>query len=44
MAVIIYGPVVNSASDANYNDVIISTVDPVVGNGKDGDIWLKYTP
>lgn len=44
MAILIYGPVVNSVSDADYNDVTVSTVDPVSANGKDGDIWLKYTP
>jgi hypothetical protein len=44
MAVIIYGPVINSANNSEYQDILVSTVDPVVGNGKDGDIWFKYTP
>jgi len=44
MAVIIYGSPVNSANNSDYQDILVSTADPLSTNGKDGDIWLKYTP
>jgi hypothetical protein len=44
MAVIIYGPTINSANNSEWQDILVSTADPVSANGKDGDIWLKYTP
>lgn len=25
-------------------DIFVSTVDPLPGDGKDGDLWIKYTP
>lgn len=30
-----------TASTAN---IFVSTVDPVAADGKDGDLWIKYTP
>jgi hypothetical protein len=44
MAVIIYASPTNSANNEDYQKILVSTVDPVTANGKDGDIWLKYTP
>jgi len=26
------------------SDIFVSTVDPVAADGKDGDLWIKYTP
>lgn len=30
-----------TASSAN---IFVSTVDPTAADGKDGDLWIKYTP
>jgi hypothetical protein len=41
--VIVYGPLVTAANNAGSQRILVSTVDPVSGDGKDGDIWIKYT-
>jgi hypothetical protein len=38
-----YGPVVNGVNNKGAQDIFISTADPISANGKDGDIWIKYT-
>jgi hypothetical protein len=44
MAVIVYGPTINAVNNEGHQEILVSTADPVVGNGKNGDIWIKYTP
>ena len=44
MAVVVYGPTINAVNNEGYQEILISTVDPVTANGKNGDVWLKYTP
>ena len=29
---------------ASKSDIFVSTVDPISTDGKDGDLWIKYTP
>ncbi len=29
---------------ASKSNIFVSTVDPVAADGKDGDLWIKYTP
>ena len=43
MAVVVYGPVVNAVNNEGHQEILVSTVDPISANGKNGDIWIKYT-
>ena len=29
---------------ASKSNIFVSTVDPISTDGKDGDLWIKYTP
>lgn len=34
----------NGTVVVDFRRIFISTVDPVAGDGVDGDVWIKYTP
>jgi len=43
MSIRVYGPTILANTTTGQRSILISTSNPLVTDGKDGDVWLKYT-
>lgn len=43
MSIKVYGPTILANSTTGQRNILISTATPLITDGQDGDVWLKYT-
>lgn len=43
MSIKVYGPTILATNTTGQRNILISTSNPTVLDGVNGDVWLKYT-
>ena len=43
MSITVYGPTILANNALGQRNILISTAAPLVTDGRDGDVWLRYT-
>jgi hypothetical protein len=43
MSIKVYGPTILTNNTSGQRNILISTSNPSSNDGRDGDVWLKYT-
>ena len=43
MSIRVYGPTIVTNNTSGQRNILISTSTPLSTDGRDGDVWLKYT-
>ncbi len=43
MSIRVYGPTILANNSDGRRNILISTSNPSSNDGRDGDVWLKYT-